>query len=401
MASPIIIRAQARPSIFVSPANNTYYTNVTSTGFQFNVSIMTADWVAPGVFGYEFKLRYDNTILEAVFADIPTGHWFTPTIKPSNFFPVDSGTIDQANGFVSFAAALLAPELGKVGGGTLAYVTLKIIAAAPTSGSISSTLNLNASDVIMVDTSATPFPQTDYDIINAQFKFSAPPAPPGAKPMIFVDPAKTTLSNQTASIGSNFTISIKAAKWESPGVFSYQIKLTYDETMLEAISAQLPTGHWLTPQTPGSISIVDPGTINQAQGFVSFNATLTGSEPGKTGNGTIATITFNITKAPPENGALTSTLEIQDLTLIDPTNATISANTFDIFNGEYSLSAGGGMVGDLTGDGQVNIEDVALWGTAFGSTPSHPRWNPIADVNNDGQVNMIDAVLIVMHWTES
>ena len=395
IASPLI-KGQDRPSIFVSPADNTFYTNTTSTGFTFNVSIMSADWVAPGVFGYEFKLTYDNTMLEAVAAEIPTNHWLKPTVKPTNFFPVDSGTIDQTAGTVSFAAALLAPEEGKIGGGTIAVVTLKIIAAAPSSGSLTSTIGLK--DVIMVDPSATPIPQANYDIVNAKFKFAAPPPLPGAKPMIFVDPAENKFSNQTKPVGSSFTVSIRAVKWTSPGVFGYEFKLRYDAAMVQAVSAELPTGHWLTPQTPGSISIIDSGTINQGQGFVSFNATLTGSEPGKTGNGTIATITFNIIQAPPPNGVLASSLEISDLNLIDPSKTPISADTFDIFSGEYSLSAG--LLGDLNSDGKVNIQDIAIWATAFGSSPSHSRWNPVADVNNDGKVNMIDGVLMVMHFSD-
>jgi len=52
-------------------------------------------------------------------------------------------------------------------------------------------------------------------------------------------------------------------------------------------------------------------------------------------------------------------------------------------------------VGDITGpggwpDGKVDMRDVGLAAKAFGSYPGHPRWNPIADINNDKKVDMKD-----------
>jgi hypothetical protein len=53
---------------------------------------------------------------------------------------------------------------------------------------------------------------------------------------------------------------------------------------------------------------------------------------------------------------------------------------------------------DLNADGDVNIEDIAIWAAAFHTNPEHPRWNLIADLNEDGKVDMIDGVMIAMKF---
>ena len=49
---------------------------------------------------------------------------------------------------------------------------------------------------------------------------------------------------------------------------------------------------------------------------------------------------------------------------------------------------------DVNGDGIVSISDVVIVALAFGSQPSDPNWNPIADLNSDGKVNIIDLVIV-------
>jgi len=56
------------------------------------------------------------------------------------------------------------------------------------------------------------------------------------------------------------------------------------------------------------------------------------------------------------------------------------------------------LVGDVNGDGHVNILDAILVANAFLSTPSSPNWNPKADINGDGVVNILDAILVADHF---
>jgi len=56
------------------------------------------------------------------------------------------------------------------------------------------------------------------------------------------------------------------------------------------------------------------------------------------------------------------------------------------------------LMGDVNGDGRVDMKDIALIARAFGSTPSSPNWNPAADVNGDGVVNMKDIALVARNF---
>lgn len=60
-----------------------------------------------------------------------------------------------------------------------------------------------------------------------------------------------------------------------------------------------------------------------------------------------------------------------------------------------------GLIGDLNGDGKVDMRDIATVAAAFGSSPGRPRWNPISDVNGDGRVDMRDIATVARRFGES
>ena len=56
------------------------------------------------------------------------------------------------------------------------------------------------------------------------------------------------------------------------------------------------------------------------------------------------------------------------------------------------------ILGDVNGDGKVDIQDVALVAFAFGSYPGHLRWNPDCDFNGDGRVDIRDIVIVAKEF---
>jgi len=56
---------------------------------------------------------------------------------------------------------------------------------------------------------------------------------------------------------------------------------------------------------------------------------------------------------------------------------------------------------DLNFDGVVNIVDISTAAVAFGSYPSHERWNPKADLNGDNAVNIVDIASIAVNFGEA
>jgi len=72
-----------------------------------------------------------------------------------------------------------------------------------------------------------------------------------------------------------------------------------------------------------------------------------------------------------------------------------------ISGGSNTLSDGNitvRIIGDVNGDGRVDLKDLALVARAFGSTPTSPNWNPTADINGDGLVNMKDIDLVARNF---
>jgi hypothetical protein len=55
-------------------------------------------------------------------------------------------------------------------------------------------------------------------------------------------------------------------------------------------------------------------------------------------------------------------------------------------------------MGDINGDGIVNIKDVIIVSAAFGSVPGDPNWDPTADINEDKVINVKDMVLISVNY---
>jgi uncharacterized protein (DUF2141 family) len=56
------------------------------------------------------------------------------------------------------------------------------------------------------------------------------------------------------------------------------------------------------------------------------------------------------------------------------------------------------ILGDVNGDGKVDMRDLGIVAKAFGSTPLDPRWNPAADLNGDGVVNMVDIGIVAINF---
>lgn len=58
------------------------------------------------------------------------------------------------------------------------------------------------------------------------------------------------------------------------------------------------------------------------------------------------------------------------------------------------------LVGDVNGDGVVDLKDVYAAGSAFGSTPESPKWNQRVDINGDNKIDMVDMYIIASHFGE-
>jgi len=145
-------------------------------------------------------------------------------------------------------------------------------------------------------------------------------------------------SSETIDIDDELTVNITVSDWLDPvaGLFSYELVLQFDADYLEATSAEIPDGHFLTPTSgvPPGIFIVRPGIINNTQGTVSFAVSLISPEEPKTGSGVLCTVTFRGTA----EGIASLTLEdVILVTLVDDKVQAISEETYNINDGEITV----------------------------------------------------------------
>jgi hypothetical protein len=59
------------------------------------------------------------------------------------------------------------------------------------------------------------------------------------------------------------------------------------------------------------------------------------------------------------------------------------------------------LIGDVNGDGKVDINDLMAWDAAYGSKLGDPNWNIQADINGDEIVDNQDGQLIVQNYRNS
>jgi len=59
------------------------------------------------------------------------------------------------------------------------------------------------------------------------------------------------------------------------------------------------------------------------------------------------------------------------------------------------------ILGDINGDGSVNLLDLRILASAFGSGSVDPRWNSNADINGDGKVDLGDLVILAAHYGQT
>jgi hypothetical protein len=56
------------------------------------------------------------------------------------------------------------------------------------------------------------------------------------------------------------------------------------------------------------------------------------------------------------------------------------------------------ILGDLNGDGKVNILDITIVAKAFGSKIGDSTWNPNADMDNNGTINILDISKVALEF---
>jgi hypothetical protein len=73
-------------------------------------------------------------------------------------------------------------------------------------------------------------------------------------------------------------------------------------------------------------------------------------------------------------------------------------NTEPIKNENVTLCRSYDNLGDLTGNGEVDIYDITIICVAYDSKPGDPSWNPIVDFVPDNIINIFDVVTCLQYY---
>ncbi len=75
-----------------------------------------------------------------------------------------------------------------------------------------------------------------------------------------------------------------------------------------------------------------------------------------------------------------------------------TSNRADQPDGNWDVYYRTSLVGDVNGDGVVDIYDLSLVGKAYGAVVGQPAYNPDADITKDGRVDIRDIALVSRNW---
>ena len=186
-------------------------------------------------------------------------------------------------------------------------------------------------------------------------------------PMVPTSTTTTSLAPiiiSSPAIGEQLTFSLKIADAES--VAGYQATVSYDTSALRYVESAngdyLPSGAFFMPP------VSEGNTVTLAA------SSLAG---GSDGDGTLATLTFEVV------AVKASTVRLTNVLLTDSSGGSSVPQTK-----HAEITEPPQLAEDVNHDGVINILDLTLVASNFGATGQNA-----ADINGDGVVNILDLTL--------
>jgi parallel beta-helix repeat protein len=208
---------------------------------------------------------------------------------------------------------------------------------------------------------------------------------------IQVSPSYITVPQNTLF---NVSILIENMPPEDLGAVGVEFRLTWNSSVLNAVSMEEVLFSDVPPGEEDNIwklaHVVDSDRVWYAYAYMDIDRAIAGGYAPKSGNGTLAIITFNST-------ALGET----DLHFTVTKAGAFPVMPIPLTDIDGIVVVGDVALGDLNFDGTVDIFDIIILGGAFGSQPGDPNWNPNTDINQDDIVDIYDAIILAAHFGET
>jgi hypothetical protein len=381
-------------------------------GQKFNVEVWLNLTVASCA--WQICLIYDKTILNAGrcgYTAGTTSQFFEglPTVPVEPLF----GDVNETDAYILYGECLVGLIEREPGYGSLCWVEFEIVNRPPEPYRDYLELGTFIHETFVLDPEDNEIPITRYHCVYG-FGISPPTPPPsliGEQEVYLLPGSNTTLTfiwNTTGISFGNYTISAFAEP--VPGEIDIE-----DNTFVDGVVEIL----W---QHDVALIDVSPSQtwVYQSR-TVKFNVTVTNKgdfiedvtiilyyniSAGETiGNETIDNLLLNENRTvtlvwvttgviPCRNYTITAVASIAYLDA-DPTDNTLA-------DGKVKVR----ILGDINGDGKVDIRDIGSVAKAFGSfgsdlypgSPPRPNWNPNCDMNGDNKIDIRDIAAAVRNF---
>ncbi len=196
-----------------------------------------------------------------------------------------------------------------------------------------------------------------------------------------------TLSKTPINAGDTFNLDISARNVMD--LADWRFDISSNPTVLEVL--EVNEGDFMKQN--GGSTYFEKGTIDNTTGKIEGLSSAILTDTGVNGTGVLLSVTF---KAKTE---VETQIALHNFQLLTISEEVIPAGPhefiFAITPKEEPLEP---LVGDVNGDGEVNIRDMILVSRSFGKDASD---NPQADVNQDGNINIQDLILVAQHLGET
>ena len=421
LARPPIIpcRLYVEPESIIAPEMKP------SSIFTINITVANVT----DLYRYEFKLGFNKELLNAI------GIRVNPYQNETNFTPIF--LIDNSQGYLWVNVTFNPPATPITTTEPFALITITF----QVTGYGSSVLDLY--DTELIDKDGQPIP---HETSDGYVQIAAPDVA-----ILDVIPDSTKVAK-----GQTLNVTVIASN-EGEVAVSFNVTLYYDEIVIDTIRVyDLPphesttlTFQWNTTDVPEGqhtlkaeaeilpyeenvdnnylvdgtvevvlpdIAILDvypsnpsayPGWVlevyvvvsNEGESPASFNVTLYYNETKIS--------TLRVVSLPPHQN-LTLTFNWDTTGLEHCCNYTLKAEA-EILPYEENIENNfftDGIVkmkimGDVNGDGTVNLLDLIIAGSSIDATPESPEWNPDADLNQDLKINLLDLLIISANYGAS
>jgi len=357
---PYSTAASVETLLYIDPSKSEFWTPSYSQVFKVNIKIANVTDLTC----YEFKLYWNTTLLDFDYA-------FIVEIWP---LPIIIENIDESQGRYWLAVSARGEE-SFTGGATLVELYFKIKHDPIYPNNAYSLLNLN--ETVLGDASE-PAPQPIVHMVHdgEYWLYST-------KPKMKVEPP----TSAAKKLGKVFNVNVTVQ--DVVDLYDFEFWLYYNTTLLDMWNPYVQLG----PLMSGANIYIQEW--DDLGGYVHFAAKLTSPAPPVSGSGTVAIVTFKATAAsiwPDPN--LECTLDLINTKL--KTDGGLEILHYEV-DGLYSYTP---LIGDLTSDGTVDLDDLYVISAAFGSKPGDSNWNRIADLTRDNVVNILDLRTAARHYGE-